>query len=231
MRRYFSLGLVLLLTAQVWADGGAPTMRVLHPEDNKYAALAAYYQKEGLKFDQIFSVLCKMALSNADNDPKLTLSDQVRSLFGGLWLWSQNGGNSVLQSRVDWAWHFIGGGTFEGYWDVGRSAAVIKERVDSHDPSNWFDLDDMAATMLGARWMNLATDKDPGRARRWVELWASGQWTINRSLPKLQFGQMPQGKEASAQAVESVRQAMDKALTLPGTDAPTNRQVASPPKN
>lgn len=213
-------GLVGLVVASGRGDGAPAGERPVSAADKKYAALADYYKTEGRDFDQLFTVLCRQMLSNADNDDRLTLVDHVRSMFGGLWIWSQAGGNPVLQGRMDWALHFIGGATFEGYFDVGHSAALVKERIDTRDPGNRFDLDDLAATTLGARWMNLASGPD---GRRWIELWASGQYTLRQSLPRLRYGQMPQGKEASAVAVAAIRRDMDAALTLPppATTAPT----------
>lgn len=227
MKTILTLVVLAATVCRTCADEGQSPRHAVEAEDRKYAAVADYYQQEGWSFDQIFAALCKLVLTSADNDPKLALEDHVRSMFGGLWIWSLSGGNCLLQRQIDKGMHFIGGGMFEGYWDIGRSAAVIKERVDTRDPQNRFDLDDMAATMLGARWMNLATDKDRAAARRWISLWASGQYTINRTLPKLQNGQIPQGKEATAQAVESIRQAMDKALTLPPPAA--TPPISAPP--
>ncbi len=221
MWRFISV-IVLALAPLARGDEGAK--KTLHPLDNKYAALAAYYKSEQMDFSQIFTALCRQALSNADNDPQLKLEDHVRSMFGGLWLWTQgNGGTPILQGRMDWAFHFIGGGAFEGYFDIGHSAALVKERIDSRDPHNRFDLDDMAATILGARWMNLAVRPE---GRRWIERWASGTSTLARSLPKLQYGQMPQGKEASEQAIEKIRNDMQSALT---PDSPTTPPVSPPP--
>lgn len=165
--------------------------------------------------DQIFAELCRTALANADANPKYRLDDQARSVFGGLWIWMGRRGNARLQGRHDWAFHFIGGGAFEGYWDTGRSAALIKERLDANDPGNRFDLDDMAATMLGARWVELATRSDPADARRWIQLWATGRYTLSRSLPPLRYGQMPQGELATAEQVAAIRRAVDESLTLP----------------
>jgi hypothetical protein len=183
--------------------------------DSLFAQQAATLQQRGWNLDQIFAELCRTALANADSNPKYRLDDQIRSVFGGLWIWMGRGGNGRLQGRHDWAFHFIGGGAFEGYWDTGRSAALTKERLDARDPGNRFDMDDMAATMLGARWVELATRSDPADARRWIELWATGRYTLSRSLPALRYGQMPQGELATAEQVAAIRRAVDESLTLP----------------
>lgn len=183
--------------------------------DSKFAEQAAALQRRGWNFDQIFAELCRTALANADANPKYRLDDQARSIFGGLWIWMGRGGNARLQGRHDWAFHFAGGGAFEGYWDTGRSAALIKEKLDAKDPGNRFDMDDMAATMLGARWVELATRTDPADARRWVELWATGRYTLSRSLPVLRYGQKEQGEIASADQVAAIRRAVDESLSLP----------------
>src|SRR5437879_1186924 len=112
------------------SEGGesASLTQKITPEDRHYAEQAAALQGKGLKFDQIFTELCKTAVTNAGKKPQNPFGDQCRPLFCGLWVWGRNGGTPTLQSRNDWAQHFIGGGAFEGYWDAGRSAAIMKER-------------------------------------------------------------------------------------------------------
>ena len=195
------------------ADSGSQRIT---PADNEYAKLAGDLQKQGRNFDQVFAGVCTAVLSNtASTNAVLTLHDHVRSMFGGLWLWVRKGGTPTLQGRNDWAMHFIGGGAFQGYWDVGRSAAIIKERVDMRDKHNFFDLDDMAATILGARWMDIAVTQPPEKTRQWLELWASERYTLSRSLPKLNYGRMPPGKEASQQAIREIAADVEKKLQLP----------------
>jgi hypothetical protein len=94
-------------------------------------------------------------------------------------------------------------------------AAVTKERIDMTDPNNYFDLDDMGATMEGARWMDLAGDEDTNRAKRWIELWATGQYTLSRSLPKLHWGHMPPGTNAPESRIQAVKAEIDAAIVLP----------------
>lgn len=211
-RTWFLLLIALVLTVPV---GLSDSSRNIVSYDSRYAEQAARLQRQGWSFDRIFSELCRTALANVEADPKLRLDDQIRSVFGGLWLWMSRGGNAQIQGRHDWAFHFIGGGAFEGYWDVGRSAALTKEQLDAKNPSNRFDKDDLAATLLGARWMELATRSNPAQARHWIELWATRQLTIDRSLPALRYGQMAQGETASAETIAAIRRDIDAALQLP----------------
>jgi hypothetical protein len=189
--------------------------------DKAFAAKAAELQKLNYDFDQIFTELCRAVLVDSAQNPKRDLEDIARSMFGGLWLWARHGGTPRFQDQNDKAQHFIGGGAFEGYWDSGRTAAVTKERNDMQDPHNYFDLDDMAATMMGARWMDLATAPDEAEARRWIELWASGQYTLTRSLPKLHWGHMPPGASPSAEKIQAIKTEIEAAITLPPLAPPT----------
>lgn len=169
----------------------------------------------GMDFEHIFQALCKTALTNATVNPKLRLDDEVRAMFGGMWKWALNGGSPEFQGQNDKALHFIGGGAFEGYFDVGRSAAIIKEELDRQDPNNFFDLDDMAATMMGARWVDLATSENAKQARAWVELWASGKYTLSRSLPKLHWGHIEPGSDAPPEKVRAVLAEINAAIVPP----------------
>ena len=191
------------------------------PRERKFADQAVALAKRGLDLDRIFAELCQTVISETGQNPKLRIDDSVRSMFGGLWLWARGGGSPRFQGQTDKALHFIGGGAFEGYWDVGRRAAVTKERIDRQDPNNFFDLDDMAATMMGARWMDLASAEDSAQARRWVELWASGQFTLSRSMPRLHWGRMRPGTDAPPERVVAVKAEIDAAITLPPPPPPT----------
>lgn len=216
---------LVLAEASAHAGGQATTAKKIISPDEQYAVLAGNLQRSGWNFDQIFSELCKTVLGNCDRNPKLLLDDQARAMFGGLWLWSRKGGSPVLQGQNDKALHFIGGGTFQGYWDVGRSAAIIKEEIDKKDPNNFFDLDDMAATMMGARWVDIATSDNVQQNRRWLELWATSRYTLSRSLPKLAFGHMEPLKDAPAERIKAVRDAINAALTPPTPEL----SAATPP--
>lgn len=203
---------VLLLSLLILAATNPPAGKVIVPLDAKYAKRAASLQHGGATFDVIFQHLCRAALDESAQNPKLRLEDCARSMFGGLWLWARQGGSPALQGRNDWALHFIGGGMFEGYWDSGKRAGVRKEEIDSRDPHNFYDLDDLAATTLGSRWMNHATGDN---GRRWLELWATGKLTLSRSLPKLRYGHLPPGQRATSEQIRAIREAVDSALTIP----------------
>jgi len=197
------------------------TNTVVVPLDREFTASAVASEKSGADFDQIFAHLCRQALDKAAGSPKFRLDDWARSIFGGLWQWANSTGHPKLQGRKDWALHFIGGGTFEGYLDLGPRAAVAKEKTDSHNAGNRYDLDDLAATMLGARWMDIATNGGLDQTKRWLELWATGKLTLSKSLPKLEFGQMPQFEAAQADRVQKVRAFVNAALQPPPEPPPS----------
>ena len=215
-----AVSLVVVLSAGlVQADGLAPPKTIV-PRERKFADQAAALAKRGLDLDRIFAELCTTVISETEQNPKLQLDDSARAMFGGLWLWTRSGGNPRFQGQDDKALHFIYGGAFEGYWDAGRRAAVTKERIDRQDPQNYFDLDDMAATMMGARWMDLASTEDRPQSRRWVELWASGRYTLSHSMPKLHWGHMRPGADAPAEKIIAIKGEIDAAITLPPPPQP-----------
>ena len=208
-------GLALCLAAHLADAQSNVPLREIVPEDTKYAAFAAKLQTRDIDFEHIFQELCKMVLTNVSANAKTRLDDQIRAMFGGLWKWCRTGGTPMFQGQNDKAMHFIGGGAFEGYFDVGRSAAIIKEEVDRQDPNNYFDLDDMAATMMGARWVDIGTTENAKQARAWVELWASGKDTLSRSLPKLHWGHIEPGHDAPPEKVKAVQDAITAAIVPP----------------
>jgi hypothetical protein len=198
---------------------------------DRYAAQASQWQQRGQDFEQIFTALCATALSNTDQNTTLRIDDQVRAMFGGLLRWSRTGGRPQLQNQYDKALHFIGGGAFEGYLDAGRAAAVTKERLDSQRFDNFFDLDDMAATIMGARWVDIAVGGDAARTRRWLELWATGQYSLAKSLPKLHWGHMALGSkdQPSPEQIHAVDDEITKAMPVPTTPSPTGSPRPSLP--
>ncbi len=220
---------VLVTLGPVRAQVAAPPLpapRNVSPEDEKFAALAAYYENEKMTFDQIFAALCRMVISNTDNDPRLDLRDQVRAMWGGLWLWMMRGGkplfcagghdvlhvmeNGQVNHGYDrhtleehYAQHFIGGGMFEAYFDLGRDAGVDKERIDAH-MGDYFDFNKVAVVTMGAQWVDVALAGDAAHTQRWLELWGNGRYTLSKSLPKLHWGGLPIGAEGSAAQVKAV---------------------------
>ena len=190
------------------------------PIHREFTATAIALEKSGQDFNQIFAAVCRQALVGCATNSNLRYDDSARYVFAGLWLWVNNAGAAKLQGRHDWAQHFIGGGAFEGYLDIGPRAAVTKETIDSRDPGNRYDLDDLAATLLGSRWMDLATSGGPAQAKRWLELWATGQMSLSNSLPKLQLGQLPQFQQAEVDRVQKVRAFVNESLQLPPESPP-----------
>lgn len=215
------LAALALLPLQLNGQTNTVVTDVGAPDDTRFAALAAQLEHQGLDFDRIFAGLCQQALKNAHDNPQRPLADQIRSVFGGMWIWTAKGGRPALQQRQDWAMHFIGGGAFEGYWDVGTSAALIKERSDARDPSNRYDLNDLAATMLGARWIRVAVDAPPEQTRRWLERWATGKLALSRVFPSLEFGRLPAGEQATATAIQEVSRFVEAALSCPDPKSAT----------
>src|SRR5947208_791126 len=131
MKRWLAgIALSLALAGSGWTHQ-TNSSTILVPPDNAFAARATELQKTGASFDTIFTELCKLVIADLDAKPKLRNDDQVRALFGGLWLWMRQGGKPTLQNQTDKALHFIGGGTFQGYFDMGWDAAIAKERLDS----------------------------------------------------------------------------------------------------
>jgi len=214
--RWIAQILLLALTAGI-AFGQTPH-RVTAP-NRAFAERALALQKSGADFDHIFTGLCDLVLSNVDQNPKLRYDDQARAMFGGLWLWTRQSGRPLFQGQPDKALHFIWGGTFEGYWDAGRPAAVRKEQLDMQTPGNAYDLDDLAATIMGTRWVDVAANSTPEQARRWFEMWASGRCTLTKSLPKLHWGRLKPGTEPSPAIVEEINKEITEAVALP-TPAP-----------
>lgn len=201
-----------LLVVVPGAQTNAPVGQSATAGDGRYADRAGTLEQAGANFAGIFSNLCQMALAESTRVSHRRVDDEVRAMFGGLWHWARRGGKLTLQGQQDKALHFIGGGAFQGYFDAGRAAAVIKEELDRRDPGNRFDLDDMAATLLGARWVDLATSDDQAQNRRWVELWATGQRTLENSLPELKFGRLQKGHEPAPEEIKSVQEAVTAAL-------------------
>ena len=61
------------------------------PEDTKFANLARDLQARNWSFDDIFAKLCRTALTNAQDNPRISIQDEVRSLWGGMWLMDVQG--------------------------------------------------------------------------------------------------------------------------------------------
>jgi hypothetical protein len=211
--RHWLIALILLTGClPSFAD---QTATKLTPDDDRYLALAKSLEKRGSNFDQVFAELCRTALADVDQNPKHRLDDQVRAMFGGMWLWIRQGGKPSLQGMNDKAFHFIGGGMFQGYFELGREAAVTKEERDSQSRDNFFDCDDLAATVMGARWLDVALENDGAHTRQWVELWATGKLSLSKSLPKLRWGHLQHGKVAPREQIAPIGKDVDAAIKFP----------------
>jgi hypothetical protein len=222
-------------------------------EDQRFAALARSLQLRNWSFDDIFAALCRAALTNAQTNANVNIQDEVRSIWGGMWLWTcqdveplplfQAGGlaplhpapNGTVDHGYDaitlqkhYAQHFIAGGMFEAYFDSGRWAGVRKEKINSVT-GDYFDYNKVAVTSMGARWVDVALDGDAQHTRRWLELWASHRYTLGKSMPRLHWRSLPPFVEAPAGDVKAVEDEIDAAITFPPeTNAPP--PVASPAK-
>jgi hypothetical protein len=227
-------------------DRPLPSSIKLTPEDQKFADLARTLQARYWTFDNIFAALCRAALTNAQANPKLNIQDEARAIWGGMWLWTYQaieplplfhaGGLGDLHGTVDgkydhgydlvtlqkhYAQHFIAGGMFEAYFDSGRWAGVEKERVNSVT-GDYFDYNKVAVTSMGARWVDVAVGGDAEHTRRWLELWASGRYTLSKSLPKLHWRSLPPFVASTPAEVKAVENEVDAAITFP------NDQPGSP---
>lgn len=188
----------------------------------EYAGLIAYLDSQGASFDRIFRELCLHTVSSDSLFTNINPGFKIRAMFMSLYKWTKNGGKPEFQKRKDLALHFIYGGMIESYLSgLGYIAAYEKEKRDAHKPGNSFDLDDMGATMLGARWACLAGRSFWG-GTRWIKPWASGERTLDKSIPKLRFGRLAHGQIAGRTQVKAVKQFVKSAISA-DSSSPKNR--------
>ena len=109
--------------------------------------------------------------------------------------------------------HFIAGGMFEAYFDMGRKAGVQKERLNSVT-GDYFDYNKVAVTTMGARWVDVAVEGDAQHAKRWLELWASGRYTLSKSMPKLHWESLPPFVDSTPERVKAVEDEVAAAITF-----------------
>jgi len=208
-------------------------------EDERFAVLARDLQARGWSFDDIFAKLCRTALTNAQANPQLSIQDEARSIWGGMWLWTcktieplplfHAGGFGNLHATADgkydhgydlvtlqkhYAQHFIAGGMFEAYFDMGRKAGVQKERLNSVT-GDYFDYNKVAVTTMGARWVDVAVEGDAQHAKRWLELWSSGRYSLSKSMPKLHWESLPPFVDATPERIKAVEDEVDAAIKFP----------------
>ncbi len=222
-------------------------------EDQRFAIQARNLQLRNWSFDDIFAALCRTALTNAQANPAINIQDEARSIWGGLWLWTckdaeplplfHAGGLPVLHPAPDgtvdhgydiitlqkhYAQHFIAGGMFEAYFDAGRWAGVRKERLNSVT-GDYFDYNKVAVTSMGARWVDVAVDGDAQHTKRWLDLWASGRYTLSKSMPRLHWRSLPPFVDSTPAEIKAVEDEVDAAITFPtDTNAPPARPHVAP---
>jgi len=221
------------------ADGPVPLPIKLPPRDLEFAAQARNLQARNWSFDKIFAELCRTALTNAETNPRISIQDEARSIWGGLWLWTcrdaeplpmfHAGGLGARQVMPDgtvdhgydlvtlqkhYAQHFIAGGMFEAYFDMGRRAGVQKERLNSVT-GDYFDYNKVAVTTMGACWVDVAVEGDAQHTKRWLELWASGQYTLSKSMPKLHWESLPPFVGSTPERVKAVEDEVAAAIKFP----------------
>jgi hypothetical protein len=221
-------------------------------EDMKFAAQARKLAGWNWNFDRIFADLCRTALTNVQLNPKLDIQDEARSIWGGMWLWTcgdveplplfRAGGLGVLRVMPDgkydhdydlvtlqkhYAQHFIAGGMFEAYFDMGRQAGVQKERRNSVT-GDYFDYNKVAVTTMGARWVDVAVEGDAEHTKRWLELWASGQYALSKSMPKLHWDSLPPFVDGSPSQIKAVEDEVAADITFPKNEtvAPSGQAKA-----
>jgi hypothetical protein len=241
VRSYLLLGFILLgcpLDTRA-VDKPLPDSTKFRSDDKKFADLARTLQARNWFFDDIFTALCRAALTNVRTNPKLNIQDQARAIWGGMWLWTNKaieplplfhaGGLGVHRGTADgkydhgydlvtlqkhYAQHFIAGGMFEAYFGAGREAGVYKERRNSVT-GDYFDYNKVAVTSMGARWVDVALDGDAEHTRRWLELWATGQYTLSKSMPRLHWRSLAPFVGSRPEEVKAVEDEVDAAIKFP----------------
>ncbi|OGS00570.1 MAG: hypothetical protein A3G41_06535 [Elusimicrobia bacterium RIFCSPLOWO2_12_FULL_59_9] len=145
------------------------------------------WQNEGIGLGEVFRRLCARRLGSSPN-----ADDALKETFGGLVLWTKRGEKPVFQQRQDLALHFIYGGWLSAVWGapIAEAVAYDKELKDSQTQGNAFDLDDLSASVFGARWVGRARQKDAGS---WLARWASGARKLE-NLEALRFGKLSAGR-------------------------------------
>jgi len=154
-------------------------------------------------FSEVFKKLSTLLHSRASKRFRLHRFEQ-RAMFSDLVYWTERGAHPTFQKREDLALHFIHGGFLSsrlGY-RAARKFALEKEKRDANEQGNAFDLDDYAATLLGARWA-VHGSKNKEQALAWYHQWAAGKKTLSGLAP-LRFGKLPPGKTATRAQLDAV---------------------------
>jgi len=162
------------LTPQQWADIEWPQPP---QEEGQVWQPSAQVQRVAAVCGELAKPELSTALQQA-----CTQTDDVRDVLLGLWLWTQQGGRPLLQQRADLALHFLSAALIEYHSGAGRIASLAKEEIDQGHGSD-YDLDDLAAGFAGAEWIARIRADHNG-----LKFWASGQLSLERNLPPLQYG-------------------------------------------
>jgi hypothetical protein len=156
-------------TPEDWAILRLSVDKTAEADPRHLAVINACEQSSGGGFTHVFRAACQQSAEPA-------------ALFCGLFLWVTSGGKPQFQGRNDLALHFICGGLGEVLMHNGIELAVLKECRDYQDGKP-FDLDDMAATLAGALWVEQARNN-----RNWLAAWADGTHTLDDTFAPFHYG-------------------------------------------
>ncbi len=171
------------------------------PEVSKrHLELILSLEKQGAALPEIFRNLCAQALEG----PKPLA--EMRDIFGSLYHWTEAGGKPSFQGRQDLALHLIYGGVIEAYVGQGQGevAGRAKEERDAETPGNAYDLDDLAATLVGAELAARAYALTPEQFRAWLAPWARSRRGLGALAPLI-FGRLPPRRLATNEQIEAAR--------------------------
>ena len=192
----------------IWYD--PPVLGLDSPEAKEYAEAAQGLAARGLDFSAVFAGLCRHLL----DDPRARRASRAETanLFRGLIRWTRNGGKPAWHGREDWPLHFIYGGYVAAAYGhaAAEAAAYAKEDRDAFARGNYFDLDDLGVTLIGARWASRVGNGFKELAR-WAGPWASGQRALD-ALPAMSFGRLPHGHLPSPAQAWRLRAFVDGVL-------------------
>ncbi len=159
-----------------------------------YRRLAEGLEATGMDFPEIFRSACALAASRGGG------AQEAKVMLAGLvtWLGDRERPRTIgLQGRLDWAFHFVYGAWLESIAEgFGERAALEKERRDAATPGNAYDLDDLAATFIGARWSRREIAR--------LSEWGDGRRHLG-SFPRFALGRLAPGAVADTRQIEAAR--------------------------
>ncbi|MDX6769842.1 MAG: hypothetical protein SF051_09940 [Elusimicrobiota bacterium] len=163
-------------------------------EHAAYRLMAEGLEASGMDFPDVFRAACALAVRRGGS------AHETKVMLAGLvtWLGDRDRPRSIgLQGRVDLAFHFVYGAWLESIvTGFGERAALEKERRDAFSPGNAYDLDDLAATMVGARWA--------ARESARLDEWGDGRRRLT-ALPAFAFGRLAPGALPDERRLDAVR--------------------------